>query len=205
MFSKYNIYISKKSDTIAITNIEKYSNYRQVKIANASSLALKQLNIQTEQLLFYGLKQFNNKLITVPEILTTKQGKPYFKDSKYTFNITHSHNYIVVAIGTDDLGVDIEKIDPKRLKLAPKIFNDNELGELNNNIEHLIETWTIKESYVKLYDLSILINLRNINIKDNEINSKYGRAFFKTFKIDNYYLALTSKRQVKVTIHNVDL
>ena len=43
----------------------------------------------------------------------TKYGKPYFKNNDFGFNISHSGEYIVCVISTDEkqnLGIDIEEI-----------------------------------------------------------------------------------------------
>lgn len=200
---QYEIYVTKRKYNINIDDYTKFSKYRIKKIEDTKLMATKSLNYQTEELLYYALKLNIKDLTTYPELLTTKQGKPYLENIKYKFNISHSKEFIAVGIGKNDLGIDIEVIDEKRLRVAKKLFNKDELNKFNNNIDYLIKTWTIKEAYVKLFDLSVLIDLRNIIIKDDKVFSSYGSAYFNVRKIDNYYLSIVTKNKAKVRVINI--
>ena len=55
-------------------------------------------------------------------------GKLYLKNNELFFNISHSHDYFAIAISSNEIGVDIEKIrfynEKKLLALREKCLNE---------------------------------------------------------------------------------
>lgn len=88
----------------------------------------------------------------------------------FYFSITHSNNYVAVAISNSSIGVDVEECCSKILKLKNKL-KFSELGQ--TDIEKLTVSWTEKESLFK---------------------ATYGNNFFSKKLIDcvgnNYYLTV---------------
>ena len=86
---------------------------------------------------------------------TKEHGKPYAKNIKIEFNISHSGNMVVCAIDDKPIGIDIEQIRPIDLKLANRFCTEQELKYLfldNDNNEILtrfFKLWTAKEAYGK--------------------------------------------------------
>ena len=118
--------------------------------------------IQARIVLRKMLDYFNLKL---PEIYTTPNGKPYFKDSNIFFNYSHSKNYIACAISSYEVGIDIEETNRNISDDISKKYLNNEKGNLKR-----IETWVKKEAYSKLKGLGFQIKFNNIKL--NEITEK---------------------------------
>ena len=83
-------------------------------------------------------------------------GKPYFPDfPQVHFNISHSQDVAVCAVGSAPLGVDVEKIRPVSQNLARHMLTEGErrlmeaFHEDERNREMLC-LWTLKESVMKL-------------------------------------------------------
>ena len=111
------------------------------------------------------LKEMVNKLdLNYDGIVLSKNGKPHFKSLGVYFNYSHSKNYILVALSSEELGVDIEE---------NRLIPDNVAKKYLNNIEKekRLKYWVIKESYVKLLDEPKLM-YENIDI-DNIEKNKY--------------------------------
>lgn len=103
------------------------------------------------------------------DFLYTKGGKPYIAGYS-KFNISHSENMLVVAVRDNEVGVDVQKIVKYNEKLANKICNKEELKKLNNSTDKdltFTEIWTLKESYLKLKDLGIYMDLKKIPQNNN--------------------------------------
>ncbi len=84
------------------------------------------------------------------EIKICREGKPVIKDCPYHFNLSHSGDYLVLAVGEAPLGVDIEKITRIRSKTVEKYFSDAEKQLVKEQgLSSFFELWTKKESYVK--------------------------------------------------------
>jgi 4'-phosphopantetheinyl transferase len=117
-----------------------------------------------------------------PELLRIAKGefgKPYLIDyPNLAFNLSHTRNKMVVAIGHDcDLGVDIEHCKPRAnmAALVDKCFADVE----KNHWQQLPETqqtlafyqfWTRKEAFVKAVGRGIALGLNHCVINPENIN-----------------------------------
>lgn len=130
-------------------------NKNDIKVDDTNDrLETKQARIVLKKMLDY----FDLKL---PEIYTSTNGKPYFKDSNIFFNYSHSKNYIACAISIYKVGIDIEE--------TSRIINDDiakkYLDNAKNNAKR-IETWVKKEAYSKLKGLGLQIKFQNIKLSE---------------------------------------
>jgi 4'-phosphopantetheinyl transferase len=87
----------------------------------------------------------------------SERGKPQLKNSATTFNVSHSHSAILIAI-TESLkiGVDVEYMNPAvdAIGIAKKYFSAGETYELQmlsgaEQISRFYEMWTDKEAHIK--------------------------------------------------------
>jgi 4'-phosphopantetheinyl transferase len=101
-------------------------------------------------------------------------GKPYLKNSKLFFNISHSFNYVITTISNKEIGIDIEKIRKTPVKIINQIATKKEkeyiLSSNNNVEERIFKIFTLKEAYFKMKgtNLNNILNVEFI-IKDNKI------------------------------------
>ena len=86
----------------------------------------------------------------LPEIRRTKLGKPYFVDSPLHFSISHTKNYVFVALSDNPLGIDAEEIDRDiKLSLAEKFLSHSEYAQFQNAEDKhlaLLRFWVLKEA-----------------------------------------------------------
>lgn len=78
-------------------------------------------------------------------------GKPFLSDSSVHFNLSHSGDYIVLAVGENEVGIDIEKSVPYSDDVAKKCFVPEEYRLLKEqkDIDSFYMLWTAKESVMK--------------------------------------------------------
>ncbi|MDD5936535.1 MAG: 4'-phosphopantetheinyl transferase superfamily protein [Clostridiales bacterium] len=82
-------------------------------------------------------------------------GKPYIIGmEQLSFNISHSGDWVVCAVGNQEVGIDIEKIKSSRVKVAKRFFTKAEYGDLIEQPEaqqatSFCKLWTLKEAYLK--------------------------------------------------------
>lgn len=117
----------------------------------------------------------------------------FFKDeggkwfcNEFHFSISHSHNYVAVAISNNSVGLDLQKVvevDSKRL--AQKILTNEEIlkfSSLDSKTANsfIIEKWTQKESIYKLFGTQRLsfkdIDCTNYNLYTSELTLN-GEAY----------------------------
>ena len=105
---------------------------------------------------------------------TNEYGKPYIEGKNIYYNISHSHDYVIVAISNKEIGIDIEKIRKNPTSIINQIATDNEkayiLADSENTNKRLFEIFTLKEAYFKMLGKN-LNNILNIefSIKGNSI------------------------------------
>ena len=93
------------------------------------------------------------------EIAYNSQGKPYFLSFREIFfNISHSSNYVVCAIGDKPVGIDIEGGRKGRQNLARRFFDraESDWIEEAESDERFFRIWTLKEAYGKATGFGVL-------------------------------------------------
>ncbi len=117
-------------------------------------------------------------------------GKPYLLQPKKNISISHSKEYVAIAIAEKAIGIDIEKIDKRILKLKEKILNSREVNRFfaaDERVLHII--WGIKESVYKQQDEEINyledIEVKKIDENTAEVQVKNHLQKVEFFEIDN--------------------
>lgn len=166
------------------------SNNRIEKITKYKFMIDKKVSLIAYLLLIYGLKkEFGIKKI--PEILTEKIGKPYFKNSNILFNLSHTRNGVICSIYKNRVGCDIENIVEKIIP-AKSILCPNEMEMIGENTRYFTKIWTLKEAYSKCTGLGLTEKLNNIDFS-RFINNKI-------FKINDYLFFSDNKQDLNYSI-----
>ncbi|MBB6714148.1 4'-phosphopantetheinyl transferase family protein [Clostridium gasigenes] len=132
-------------------------------------------------------------------------GKPYVeKIQNFNFNISHSGEFVVVAISEHEIGIDIEKINSiEYFDIAKNFFSNEEVRYIicpneQESLERFYEVWTLKEAYIKFNGKGLSIPLNSFTIffdKDNSIKvvdrNEYNNHIFNQINIlPGYKLSL---------------
>lgn len=145
------------------------------------------------------------KGITNFKIKRMLSGKPYIDKANLHFNISHSHKFAVCAVSQSEVGIDIELISSRIRKIAPRFLHKDEINyhSIDNYSDSELTTqWTIKESFTKLtgHGLTMPFNKIKIERYNGYFIAKYDGyvAYIKTFKIDEYIVAVCSKNLIDI-------
>lgn len=91
-----------------------------------------------------------------------EHGKPSVKGHKeWQFNLSHSDNWVVCAVGKYPIGIDIEKMDTRNLGIARHYYTayENEriqaFSDERDRMKEFYKLWTLKESYMKAIGLGL--------------------------------------------------
>ena len=123
-----------------------------------------------------------------PEILRDEMGKPYFKECPLHFNVSHSGEYLAIAVSAFPVGVDIQK--PKNIKegMFRKVVQPEETLFIGEQREaDFLRLWTLKESFVKAGGGGLRIPFKDYYFEEE--NGKYvvnygGQRMPWTFNIE---------------------
>ncbi len=156
-----------------------------------------------EAIIKYALKKDYNMNSNISWIFNT-YGKPLLAENdKINFNISHSEDWVVAAVGSNNLGIDIEKIQPQTSYMYKYVFSLKEkiiaanMDTLQAD-EYFIQQWTAKEAYTKALGIglnksfSFIEIISNTVIIDNGIivnnyhiiQSKLGQNYYYTLCIE---------------------
>ena len=128
------------------------------------------------------------KIEQCPEILKDKMGKPYLDGNPLYFNVSHSGEYLAIAISKYAVGIDIQ--EPKLIKdgMFRKVVQPEEdclIGE--DRQKDFLRLWTLKESFVKAEGKGLRIALKDYYFKkenDEYLVNYGGQRMPWTFNIE---------------------
>ncbi|MGA4721900.1 4'-phosphopantetheinyl transferase family protein [Fictibacillus nanhaiensis] len=129
-----------------------------------------------------------------------KYGKPCLQNVKeFSFNLSHSGEWVVCATHHSDIGIDVEMIQPIDLNIASQFFTKEEYNDLiskkdHQRLEYFYDLWTLKESYIKAIGNGLHIPLDSFTIRKNfsnnfilqNTNSEHS-WYFKQYELDLRY------------------
>ena len=99
------------------------------------------------------LSSYLKNQLSREELLKNENGKPYFANGPY-FNISHSGKYVLMAVSTTEIGVDIEEIKNKDMSSLVRIFNEAEAKMIKEHSDFYY-LWCAKESLIKCMGLTV--------------------------------------------------
>ena len=138
------------------------------------------------------------KLLSIKdnEVKYDKAGKPIFSQNK-ALSISHSGNYAAVIMSDHSVGIDIETINDRILKIKSKYLETELNYPMELNKETSLVYWNIKESVFKAVEKPGIDFKKNIlvlplDIKKNLVKSWYIDddkicSFAPRFKISKKY------------------
>ncbi len=150
---------------------------------------------------FSSVRQLRNLLFHLEEITYLPTGKPIFRNRKEALSISHSKNFAGIAISFFTIGLDIEEIDDRVLKIVDRFLNSNEKLLFENTAKEITIAWTIKEALFKrnnrsgiIFKEEILIEKRmDENIHQCRIlnDSGWEIVYVRSEQIENLIISFT--------------
>ena len=133
------------------------------------------------------------------EIGFSSKGKPMLKGKNdLHFNLSHSGHWVVCAIANKPVGIDVEVIQPGKLKIAKRFFTDTEIKNLRSKEEqeqlhYFFDLWTLKESYLKVLGKGLTLALNSFSVVNEgnkfriKIDTKFIDVHLKQYFIEEVY------------------
>lgn len=175
------------------------------KIRTGKILRKKQLQAR-KQSLGAGilLKHYLTKCgIEIDSIYYNEMGKPELEG--IFFNLSHSEDYVVLAVAEKKVGVDIEKISKPREGLEKRLFTQSEVEYLQQQKEdrkwkEFYRIWTAKESFVKMTGEGIAQGLDNCEIQFADRINVYRdgnrcSCYVKEYNFSGYQLTVCAEEE----------
>lgn len=150
---------------------------------------------------FLAVRQVLRQLNIADASLTyDENGRPSLRSGEY-ISISHSFDYAVVVVSKKNVGVDIELIREKIVRLSGKFCNEKELGNapvtLIEKMDYLTEIWSVKEALFKMcnsrslsfaQDMHVNVELKQAKISQGEFQVKLK---YCSFRLEHYVLVVS--------------
>jgi len=153
MNSKFKIQNSKFK--IQIWEITESIDELLQEIQHSDTLAdFRKIKTDKRKLEFLAVRVALKKLLNEEcYIFYTDEGKPFLSENRYNISISHSKNWVAVAVHPNrQIGVDIECWSDKIPKLYKRFLSEKEQKTLSNgtNTKQLQIAWSAKEALYKI-------------------------------------------------------
>ena len=128
------------------------------------------------------------KIENCPEILRDEHGKPYLQDNPRYFNVSHSGEYLAIAVSESPVGIDIQGQKLIKDGMFKKVVQSEEtllIGE--NRQKDFLRLWALKESFVKAEGKGLRIALKDYYFEkenDQYLVNYGGQRMPWTFNIE---------------------
>lgn len=122
-----------------------------------------------KKLLYHGLQELSGYSWNDQKMALMTGGKPFFTEHQNThFNISHSHDYVVCAIASRPLGIDIQyHKDVNIMRMAERILSPQEYHNFlraEDQEKFFFQCWVEKESFLKWTGDGLRLDLRNLDL-----------------------------------------
>lgn len=159
--------------------IEKKNRFFKIEDANRFALGKYFLRKILSEQLSVEPKKINFSL--------ANNNKPYI--AEFNFNLSHSGDFVVIAIGKSEIGIDVEQIKTHfdHSSLAKECFTINERN-LINNLEDFYCFWTRKEAILKASGEGLIDNLHEIECIAGKVQRHGTNYQLNSFLIDRNHM-----------------
>jgi len=175
-------YINLEENNFLSLFVEPKINIKSTYLTDNEELYLKKITNENRKQEFIQVRALRNKFIGEIEIDYTESGKPFLLNSKEYISISHSQNFIGILKAPFDVGLDIEEINDRIIKIKNRFLNEKELKLFDSSIENLTIAWTLKEALFKLNTRNG-IDFRKELLIDGKTDDGY---YCKMFDLDGW-------------------
>ena len=136
-----------------------------------------------------------NKFLDGAEISENEFGKPISSDGR-GFNLSHSGDWVLLALDSDEIGCDIEKVKFAKYEDMGKIvFCENEMQLLKNAPDKagaFFELWTRKEALLKCMGKGFHRGAKSVDVSSDCFDDSGKKYYMKTFGFSDYTISVCS-------------
>ena len=138
-------------------------------------------------------------------LLKKKFGKPYFENGPF-FNISHSGRYVVMAVASSEIGVDIEENKARDLSSITRIFNEAE-AKVAKEHQDFYYLWCAKESLIKCMGTSVSKIKEVPSLPLNGLKTFKGTDYqCQTFIYEKHIISITREgnEEFEIKLENIN-
>lgn len=189
------------------------SEYRVKKLEKVFNAAKRRQNIGAELLLILALRECDADTELPLRIVKDANGKPELRGIGTRFNLSHSGDYAACALSDGAVGIDIQRAEEYRAKLAKRFFTQEEFCSIEESADcdySFTRLWTLKESYIKYLGTGLRRPLNSFEVLFNGAGKPFvcddSRCRLWHWTANDYHIALcASADEEKVSLKRINI
>ncbi|MEO8515385.1 MAG: 4'-phosphopantetheinyl transferase superfamily protein [Flavobacterium sp.] len=126
--------------------------FDEVQLNDINLIRLKTMKSELHQRGFLSVRKLLQEVgYTDFDLIYDQTGKPFLKDGKH-ISISHSHEFSAIVLSDENIGIDLELVKEKVLRIAPRFMDISHLEGLSETDQMRKATivWGIKEAIFKV-------------------------------------------------------
>lgn len=136
-----------------------------------------------------------SKFLDGAEISENEFGKPISSDGR-EFNLSHSGDWVLLALDSNEIGCDIEKVQfVKYEDMGKFVFCENEMHRLKSSPDRagaFFELWTKKEALLKCMGKGFHRGAKSVDVSGDCFDDSGKKYYMKTFNFSDYTISVCS-------------
>lgn len=148
-----NIYINDATTVFLWEITEEYNElFRQVSLKDTSLARMEKMKSESHQKGFLSVRMLLQHCgYSDFDLYYDELGKPHLKDGKH-ISISHSFDFAAIALSDENIGIDIEQVKEKVLRIAPRFMEMWHLENLSeaDQMKKATVIWGTKEAIFKI-------------------------------------------------------
>ncbi len=178
--------------------------YEQANLSPEESTLLNSFSSDLRKIEWLQVRALLNEIFKQKvEIAYKSNGQPYLRNHpELEISISHSRTTVAVAISQEfQIGIDVELIHPRLLKIADRFLNPAEFVYMNNlttaieQIQFLTIVWSAKEALYKIVGTDVDYK-KDVRVKEFLLDED-GTAIVEFFKNDTRRHFLATYRTIE--------
>ena len=147
---------------------------RQKKIRAERIIQKKAQHAAAGLLLFHHFGHIN-------DLEYNEYGKPYLADRSAYISISHSQQWVVLAVSSTEIGADIQVVSPIRPGVLRRCFTDEEREYIGKDSKRFTQLWTRREAYAKFTGRGLTAPLSQFIPDIPYCEGEHQNAFYTVF------------------------
>ena len=148
------------------------------------------------------ISSYMKNILSEEALSKNKNGKPFFENGPH-FNISHSGHYIVMAVSTSEVGVDIEENRNRDMSALTRIFNEAEAKVIKEH-QDFYYLWCAKESLIKCMGSAIGTIKEIPSLPLNGLKTFKGKDYqCHAFIFDNHIVSITREGKEEYEVKTI--
>ena len=128
----------------------------------------------------------------------SEHGKPYYEGESFHFNLSHSGDYVCLAVADAPVGADVQTVTAPSDAMVRRVLSENEQAALASAADPALAftaLWTMKECWLKYTGTGIIDALESLDFSEHLDADAFTfeGACFTVFRARDHVLTVCGK------------